>query len=216
MDFERDYILRMIQMMGDFMRRVAELMDDMERARAMDSESQRLCGMPLTAAEALDTASLKELLAPVPRFMLAELLYVKAKATSRLPYGEADALLCKALRLLSSLADEPRLCDLRAARLSELKQETLPLLDGDDLLSCARFFAQAERYDEMEDALFQALSLMDGPQRETVRAEAAAMLRRAAHAPEQALALCGMTAAELRASARELETQTTEGTGEPE
>lgn len=216
MDFERDYILRMIQMMGDFMRRVAEMMDDAERARAMDGECRRLCGMPLSAAETLDAASLIELSPPVSRFMLAELLYVKAKASSRLPYGEADALLCKALRLLASLADEPRLCDLRAARLAELKQDTLPLLDAADLMACARFFAQAERYDEMEDALFQAIPLAAPHEREAAKAEAAALLRAAAHAPEQALALCGMTAAELRASARELETQTTEGTGEPE
>lgn len=206
MDFERDYILRMIQMMGDFMRRLAEKLDDAERDAMLDGESRRLCGVPFHTGETLDEESLNELLPPVPRFMMSELLYVKAKATSRLPYGEAEALLLKALRLLSSLHGEPRLCDLRAERLDELKGSVAGLLNADDLWACARFFAQAERYDAMEDAIFQTLDALPPAEQAPRRAEGAQMLRRAAKASEQALALCNMTAAELREAAHELET----------
>ena len=41
MDFERDYILRLIQMMGDLMRRIAELMDDAERGAIRGARSFR-------------------------------------------------------------------------------------------------------------------------------------------------------------------------------
>ena len=209
MDFERDYILRMIQMMGDFMRRIAEKLDDVERDAMLDGESRRLCGVPFAAGQALDTASLCELLPPVPRLWMSELLYAKAMASQSLAYGQADALLLTALRLLASLNGEPRLCDLRAQRLAQLKQATFAQLTADDLAACARFFAQAESYDAMEDALFQALEATDSDGRAPLRAEGIAMLRRAAGASQRALALCGMTAQELRAAAHELETQIT-------
>lgn len=207
MDFERDYILRMIQMMGDFMRRIADKMDDLERETMLDGESRRLCGVPFSAGQALDTASLCELLPPVPRLWMSELLYVKAVACQSLAYGQADALLLKALRLLASLHGEPRLCDLRAERLKQLKEAAFAQLTADDLMACARFFAQAESYDAMEDALFQALDATDAAKRAPLREEGIHMLRRAAGASERALALCGMTAQELRAAAHELETQ---------
>lgn len=206
MDFERDYILRMIQLMGDFMRRIAEKMDDFERGRMLDAESRRLCGVPFSTGETLDVESLTDLLPPVPRMMMGELLFIKAKTASGLVWGEGDALLTKSLRLLASLHGEPRLCDLRAERLAALKEAVLPALTGVDLMDCARFFAQAERYDAMEDALFQALDALAGDARPAARAEGADMLRRAAKAPERTLALCGMTGQELREAARELET----------
>ena len=209
MDFERDYILRMIQMMGDFMRRIAEKLDDVERDAMLEGESRRLCGVPFSAGEALDTASLCELLPPVPRLWMSELLYAKAMASQSLAYGQADALLLKALRLLASLNGEPRLCDLRAQRLAQLKQATFTQLTAADLSACARFFAQAESYDAMEDALFQALDAADADGRAPLLAEGIAMLHRAAGASQRALALCGMTAQELRAAAHELEAQIT-------
>ena len=71
----------------------------------------------------------------------------------------------------------------------------------------ALFFFQAERYDEMEDALFQALELENDGARDNDRKEAVEMLRRASKATEYTLALCHMTDRELRESAHELETE---------
>jgi hypothetical protein len=207
MDFERDYILRMIQMMGDFMRRIAEKMDDFERGRMLDEESRRLCGVPFAAGESMDGESLIGLLPPVPRMMMSELLFIKARTASDLAWGEGDALMLKSLRLLSSLHGEPRLCELRAGRLIELKEAVLSSLTAGDLMDCARFFAQAERYDAMEDALFQARDGLAGEARAAAAAEGAELLRRAAKAPERTLALCGMTGRELREAARELEAE---------
>ena len=206
MDFEKDYIMRMIHMLGDLMRRVLERVDRRERAEMLNSACRETCGMTLEAGEALGAQSLIDMLAPIPRLMMSELLAAKAEALELLP-EEADALTLQSLRLLASLSAEGHLCELRAQRLTDLKARVLPLLNGEDLMACARFFAQAERFDEMEDALFEALPLCAAETREAARQEAILLLRQAAKAGEQSLALCHMTAHELRESARELETR---------
>ena len=53
--FQRDYILRMIEMMGDLMRRVKELMDELARMRLLEEACRRQCGLPLSALETLST-----------------------------------------------------------------------------------------------------------------------------------------------------------------
>ena len=200
MDFQRDYILRLIQMMGDLMRRIAELIDDLQRMRLLNDACRHLCGMTLTTAQTLTDASLCELLAPLPRFAMSELLYAQATQIN-LPEQDRQESLRKASVLLASLHADVTVCALRAVRLAELKQLTFASLTAANLMNCARFFALAEAYDEMEDALFQALALDPAAGRQ----EAIAMLRRAAKADATALARCRMTSAELRASAHELE-----------
>jgi hypothetical protein len=204
MDYQRDYILRLIHMLGELMRRVYELLDDHQRMRLLNDACREHCGMSLEAAENLQTESLLSLLAPVPRLMLAEFMAARAELFS-LPVGDAETLKYTALRLLASLNTETQLCDLRVEKLIGLKREIFPMLTAADLMDCARFFWQAERFDEMEDALFQALPLETGEAWARDRGEAAALLRSAAGATERALILCGMTDDELRVSARELE-----------
>ena len=204
MDFQRDYILRLIHMLGNLMRRLAEKLDDRERARLLDKVCLEQCGMPLSTAESLTDESLAELLPPLPRMVLSELMQGKAEHIE-MPYEDADALKVKALRLLASLSSEARVCELQAQRLTLLKRELLPLLTAADLMACARFFSSAQRYDEMEDALFQALALENGEAQARDRGEAIALLRSAARADEGTLILCHMTAGELRQSAHELE-----------
>ena len=208
MSYQRDYILRLIQMMGDLMRRLTEKLENSERMAMLDDRSRELCGISLAVAEELDEQSLIEMLLPLPRLMMSELLYIKAQ-TCELPIGDAEALQYKTLRLLASLYAEPQLCDLRADRLEMLKQALLEKLTAPELIDCARFFAQAERFDHMEDALFQALARETGAPWQADREEGVAMLRQAAAATQQSLALCNMTGLELRASAHGLETQST-------
>ena len=206
MDFQRDYILRLIQMMGDLMRRILEQLEEKQRLAMLSDACRELCGLTLDAAVVLDDESLQELLAPMPRLMMSELLFIRAQTCATLP-ADVASLQLKALRLLASLHGEPQLCELRAARLTQLMQAVFDQLTAADLMACARFFSQAERFDAMEDALFQALALENGAAWEADRALAIALLRAAAKAPETSLALCGMTAQELRLSARELEQQ---------
>ena len=215
MDFEKDYILRLIQMLGDLMRRVASLLDDRERNRMLDGACREWCGMALEAGERLAPEALCDLLAPEPRLVMAELLAGKADALT-LPAEAAEDLRLRAVRLMASLHAEGNICQARAGRLTTLKTQTLESLTAADLMDCARFFAQGERFDEMEDALFQALERGSGETREADRVEAVAMLRRAAKANEHALALCNMTGQELRESAYELEADEAKPTHEQE
>ncbi|MDD3213089.1 MAG: DUF6483 family protein [Eubacteriales bacterium] len=203
MDYQRDYILRLIHMLGELMRRIYERLDNRQRLDLLDQACREHCGMPLATAESLTMDSLYSLLSPMPRFMLGELLAVKAEVIP-LAAGEAEALQYRAVQLLSSLYDETQLCDLRAEKLRQLKQAVLPMLTANDLMACARFFFTAERYDEMEDALFQALALETGDAFAQDRETTVLMLRRASKATARALALCNMSGDELRASAHEL------------
>ncbi|MDD3334018.1 MAG: DUF6483 family protein [Eubacteriales bacterium] len=200
--FQRDYILRLIEMMGELARRIGEMLDEMERKRLLDQKSRDCCGVPLSTLENVSAESLCELLAVQPRLLASEVLYLRA---AEAVWEQREALLLKSLRLLASLHEEGPLCETRLERMTELKAAVLPLLTADDLMACACFFSQAEGYGEMEDALFQALEPERGCAcpRELAR-RGAEMLRRAAHADEQTLILCGMTSRELELSAQEL------------
>ena len=114
--FQRDYILRMIEMMGDLARRVAELMEELEYLHRLDEESRLNCGMPLKALEQLSEASLMEMLGPEPRLYASEVLYLRAMEP-HLYWQQKDNLLLKSLRLLASLTEESLLCELRCPRL---------------------------------------------------------------------------------------------------
>lgn len=111
--FQRDYILRMIEMMGDLMRRVKELMDELAQMRLLEEACRRQCGQPLSALETLSAASLTEMLSPTPRLFASELIYLRAMASPDL-WEEGRMLRLKSLRLLLTLAEEGPLCELRA------------------------------------------------------------------------------------------------------
>ncbi len=217
MFFQKDYIMRMIEMMGDLMRRISELLDDISRMRLLDDNCLRHCGISLETAEALAPDSLRALLPPVPRLMMSELLYIRATALP-LPTDIQEALLRKCLHLLASLWTEGELCEIRCQRLLELQEPLLPLLTSGELMDCARFFGEAEAFGHMEDAIFRAVERAgeEGTRDETpgappnagaqeLVAQGVAMLTTAAGAAPQALAFAGCTREELLLSAQELE-----------
>ena len=98
------------------------------------------------------------------------------------------------------------LCEIRAPRLKELKEAVLPLMSAQDLLQCARFFSEGDRYDEMEDALFQGVeAAMDEASRSLVISEGSDLLRQASlNATDTSLAFCRMTREELNQAAEEI------------
>lgn len=199
--FQRDYILRMIEMMGDLMRRVKEMMDELAQMRLLEEVCRRQCGLPLSALETLSAASLTDLLSPTPRLFASELIYLRATALPA-PWEEGRMLRLKSLRLLLTLAEEGPLCELRVQR---LKVELLDLLLPEDLMACAAFLRQGGAYADMEDALFEAAERCAPPEREAFVRTGAQMLREAARAPAADLAFARTSAHELRLSARELE-----------
>lgn len=202
--FQRDYILRMIEMMGDLMRRVKELMDELAQMRLLEEACRRRCGLPLSALETLSAESLTELLSPTPRLFASELLYLRATALPA-PWEEGRMLRLKSLRLLLTLEEEGPLCELRAARVQALKLELADLLLPEDLMACAAFLRQGGAYADMEDALFEAAERCAPQEREACVRAGVNMLRDAARAPAQDLAFGRTSAHELRLSARELE-----------
>jgi hypothetical protein len=154
--FQKDYVLRMIEMMGDFMRRIGELLDDLQRMRLLDDACREYCGIDLKASEKLSVESLVELLSPQPRLMMAEILYIRAMQTS-LPDEDREQILYRCVRLLLSLKDESLLCELRFMRLSNCMEETQALLTPSDRMEAAAFFLQAEQFGLGEDQVYEAL-----------------------------------------------------------
>ncbi len=204
MYFERDTILRLIQMMGDFYRRVAELMDDISRMHLLDDECRRLCGMPLENAETLSPDSLIELLPPSPRLLACELLDIKRR-TVRLGMEEEQALALKCTLLYASLRRESAVCEERSARLAQLKAMCLDGLTAVQLMDCARFFREGESYAEMEDAIYQSIERASASELGELIARGLGLLDDALEATEEALALCGMSRAEVRESQQTLQ-----------
>jgi hypothetical protein len=166
MFFQKDYVLRMIEMMGDFMRRIGEMLDDMHRLRLLDDACREHCGMDLNAAGKLSVESIIDLLAPQPRLMMAEILYIQAMQTS-LPDETREQLLYRCARLLLSLREESLLCELRWERLNDCITEVGPLFTPRDWMDTAAFFIQAEQFGLGEDQLYESLdeaSLEEYPQ----------------------------------------------------
>lgn len=203
--FQRDYILRMIEMMGDLARKVAQLMEELEYLHQLDDASRLHCGLPLKALEELSHESLIEMLGPEPRLYASEILYLRAMERS-IQWEAQDQMMLKSLRLLSSLTDESLLCELRSPRLKELKMQVSGLLTAQDLYQCALFFSAGDCYDEMEDALFQAVELTNeqGPRSDLIENGCGLLTKAASEATEAALAYCRMTRDELNQAAEEL------------
>lgn len=203
--FQRDYILRMIEMMGDLARKVAQLMEELEYLHQLDDASRLHCGLPLKALEELSYESLIEMLGPEPRLYASEILYLRAMERS-IRWEAQDEMMLKSLRLLASLTDESLLCELRSPRLKELKSQVQQLLTAEDLYQCAVFFGAGDCYDEMEDSLFQAVECTnDYSQRSALIENGCLLLTEAAtSATESALAYCRMTRDELNHAAWEL------------
>ena len=209
--FQRDYILRMIEMMGDLARKVAQLMEELEYLHQLDDASRLHCGLPLKALEELSHESLIEMLGPEPRLYASEILYLRAMERS-IQWEAQDQMMLKSLRLLASLTEESLLCELRSPRLRELKNQVAQLLTAQDLYQCALFFSVGDCYDEMEDAIFQAVERMEEKdQRSSLIEKGCDLLAQAAaQATDAGLAYCRMTRDELMKAADELAAYMTE------
>lgn len=156
MAFQRDYVLRMIEMMGELFRRLGDLMDEKERIRALDAVCRDQCGLSLDAALALREETITALLPPRGLLSLSELSYLQAQCTAR-DEERRQALLLRTLRLLCSLYGEEVLCVERSLRLRELMDACADALSAEDYLGCARFFIAGEHFDYAEDAIFLAV-----------------------------------------------------------
>lgn len=162
MAFQRDYVLRMIEMMGEFFRRLGDLLDEKEQMRALNDACREQCGLSLDAALALSVETLEGLLPPSGLMMLSELSYLQSQLPAR-DEEKRQALLLRTLRLLCALSGEEALCLERSARLRELMDACENDLTAEDYLACARFFMAGEHFEQGEDALFLGAEIARDP-----------------------------------------------------
>jgi hypothetical protein len=204
MFFQKDYVLRMIEMMGDFMRRIGEMLDDLHRIRMLDDASREHCGMDLSAARNLSLESLQELLAPQPRLMMSEILYIQAMQTS-LKDEDREQILYRSARLLLSLRDESLLCELRHERLTFCLDEARELITPRDRMDAAAFFVNGDQFEKGEDQLFQALDEAAKDEYPGMLLEGEKLMTGCLTVPENRLKAGGLPLSEVRESIRAIE-----------
>ena len=192
MIFQRDYVLRMIEMMGEFVRKVCSLARDADALAELNEASRRGCGMPLDMLGAAEPDTLAALLEEPQRLFGAELLLLRARVESRTHTD--DALLplrSQAVRLLGTLTETDfmtRACELTC----QILHDALDALDADSLLAAAGLCERAGRFDRAVDAWFALL------ERDGARAgEVARFYDRLEALPDAALAQGGLPRAEL-------------------
>lgn len=159
MYFQKDYVLRMIEMTGELIRRICSIARDADAREELSEVCQRACGLPLSMLRTGDPKSLCDLLDEPQRFLAAELLLIDVEIDKRTQ--TEDQLLptrVQALRLLASLREPdylPPACD-KASALLSLTQDALP---GDLLLSLADLCERGGQFGAAEDAYFAALEV---------------------------------------------------------
>jgi len=161
MYFQSDYILRMIQMMGDFFKRLLDILDETMKKEEYERFIRKQCGLSGETADSLSADSLIDMLPDNPRLMLSELFYVRANAFELLP-EERDECLYKALRLLLTVGHENLFCEMRQERLLSLYDAIYDSLTARDLAGVFSFLITAENYSKAEDVLFDALDTCAG------------------------------------------------------
>lgn len=202
MTFQRDYVLRMIEMMGEFLCKLRDLVSREAQDLLLDQTCRHNCGISLKTAKSLSPESLVELMNPMALLLLSEYIYLD---TQLLNTDEEEARQNKllVLRLLGNLYEEEILCVERGPRMKELADELEEDLTADDYFLCARFFVAGERYADAEDALFLGLPMSED---ETAYAAAGAeLLRPLLQEPEQALILAGLPRDEVEQAIKDLE-----------
>lgn len=156
MYFQKDYVLRMIEMIGELARRFRGILREQTAWTELEQIAQRACGLPLDMLRMGDTDMLHTLLDDPQRYLAAELLLIDIEIAARkMADEELLPRKAQALALLRSLpaGDYLRPACERARALLSGALDTLPvasLLDAADLLERGGFLSGAE------DALYVA------------------------------------------------------------
>ncbi|HIT68849.1 MAG TPA: hypothetical protein IAC36_02980 [Candidatus Aphodomonas merdavium] len=156
MYFQRDYVLRMIEMMGEFARRLLDMAREEDARIELDQVSRRACGMPLAMLKKTDVQTLQTLLSEPQRYFSAQLLLLSCEIDARTSASEELApTRAQALALLSTLEDPdyvPNACALARRTMEPL----LDFLSPPELLCAAALFERGDDYAAAEDALYES------------------------------------------------------------
>jgi len=202
MAFQRDYVLRLIEMMGEFFRRLYQLSNEMDREKELDAACRDQCGLSLESVLVLSKDTLIELLPPRALLMASELMYIRASVVTVDEEKRSDHLF-RSLQLLAALDEEETLCVERAMRLKELMDACAQRLSPEDYMACARFFLAGEKYDHCEDAIF--LAIEEAREKAKLIIQGREMLNDMLLLPENALLSGGMTRQEVMEAIEDLE-----------
>lgn len=192
MYFQRDYVLRMIEMMGELVRRLCSIAQEADALRELDEICQKACGMPLAMLRTENPDTLADLFSEPQRFLAAELLEIDIEIGGR---KQADEELLprrqQALALYASL-DDPDYMLAAADRSAEMLEKTLDQLPVQSLLGVAALCERSGRFASAEDALYAAAELWDG-----AKAEAEAFYDRLDALDDRALLAGGFSREEI-------------------
>jgi len=197
MYFEKDTVLRIISMMGEFFRSLMARADEKDRLAELDRFSREYGGIPLKALETLPTDTVRGLSNDLGRLYLAEALYMDGQLKALHDDELKEALWLKSLRLLSTLYglnDVPQLMGERMRLMTDAARESMT---AEDLLDCGRFYLYGGRYADCEDMVFLAAGMSED--REIGRG-CESLLKQMVPVPNGELVLGGLPREELERS----------------
>lgn len=157
MYFQKDYVLRMIEMLGELVRRICALERETDARKELDEICQKACGVPMPMLREADPDTLAGLLSEAQRYLAAELLMIDLEISSR-GYTEDELLPIKAQALSLYLRlSEPDYQMPACAQVKRLVADNLGQFSAQLLSGAAEFFGQMGEFAMAEDALFAAL-----------------------------------------------------------
>jgi hypothetical protein len=83
MYFQKDYVLRMIEMLGELVRRIGEMTREADARGEVNEIAVRACGLPIGLQLAADAASLPEMLGEAQRYLAGQLLLIHLEIEAR-------------------------------------------------------------------------------------------------------------------------------------
>ncbi|MCL1963939.1 MAG: DUF6483 family protein [Firmicutes bacterium] len=197
MYFQRDYVLRMIEMAGELVRRICSVAREADARQELDEICQKASGMPMAMLRTENPDTLVDLLSEAQRYLSAELLLIDM-AISRRKKTEDELLPVReqALMLLSSLED-PDYALPACGEVKRLLEGVLDQLSVEPLLRSAGLLERCGEYADAEDVLFAALSSSAEDRSPEVRAEAEAFYARLEALDEKTLLEGNFSRAEI-------------------
>ncbi len=199
MYYQKDYVLRMIEMMGELMRRIRAIAHEADARKELEEISQRACGMPMFMLKTGDPQTLANLMAEPQRYLAAQLLLIDAEVSSRKQTeDELLPLKLQILALFASLTEPDYLlpaCD-RAVQMMEANLDQLPV---ETLVGLAELMERGGQYAACEDALFAASEIMP-----ELRQIISGFYDRLENVPDSALTLGGLSREEIEEGRRAL------------
>lgn len=150
---DKDYVLRLIQEFGRFLRALRDAAGDEARQLLLDRRCRSICGLSLRAADGLSEESLLGMLPGEARLSMALLLSARAEAAAR---TETERLTYRhrALRLMLACREEEAVCGALAEAVDGLMRAALDQLTARELFDCALFLREGGRVDLMDNAVF--------------------------------------------------------------